>query len=377
MDDYPNNRREDAPPSCSAPKPSPAPAPGRVPPPARNGKSGFLSCFLILGGIAFLLGVLGAAIIAVVVFLAGLKDDAVESQMTINGQRFDQVVISGRHSPNRILLIPINGIIVGRAADSFGGSSYLSADHVCALLEEAAVNRSIRAVILRIDSPGGEVVAADRIYRAVLAVRNAGVPVVAQMESLAASGGYYVAAGCDYIIANPMTTTGSIGVIMSAFKYHDLMQKIGVQTENFTSGRMKDMLSGARPTSPEEKALVQRYIDQVYDEFVKVVADGRKELTVDDIKSGIIGDGRVFLGKQALELKLVDALGYNSDAEAKAAELAEIDDYQIISLRRGFSLKNLLFEALGTKHQLDVRLPGGNSPALEAGKLYFLPAFNQ
>jgi protease-4 len=373
MDDYPNSQYENTPhlpPSCSA---CPPPAPSE-----RSRKSGFLSCFLVFGGIVFFFAVLIAAAIGGLIFLFNLKGEPVESQLTINGQRFDQVTLSGSgYSDNKILLIPVNGVIVGRVADSFGSSSYLSADHVCALLEEAMTNDNIRAVVLRIDSPGGEVVAADRIYRTVLAVREAGIPVVAQMESLAASGGYYIAAGCDYIIANPMTTTGSIGVIMSAVKYYDLMQKIGVQTENYTSGKMKDMLSGSRPTSPEEKALVQRHIDRVYEEFVRIVAEGRKELTVEGIKNGVIGDGRIFLGTQALELKLVDALGYNAEAEAKAAELAGIDHYQVISLRRGFSLKNLLFEVLSSTRQLDVRLPGDNSLSLEAGKLYFLPAFNQ
>lgn len=359
--------------------PASSPVPEQSAPTPKKGPK-FLSCFLIS---AIILSILGLFMIIIVGLVAlaviDFGGDTAEQQLTIDGQRFDQIYISGESSENKILLIPCNGIIVGRSQDSFGASSYLSADYICSLLDQAAKDDSIKAVILRIDSPGGEVVAADRIYRAVLAVRKAGVPVVAQMESLAASGGYYVAAGCDYIIAHPMTTTGSIGVIMSTFKYYDLMQKIGVQAENYTSGNMKDMLSGTRPTSPEEKQLVQQHIDRVYDQFVQVVADGRKKqgLTVDKIKNSIIGDGRVFLGTQALELKLVDALGYNTDAEKKAAALAGIDEYQVVSLRRGFSLRNFLFEAFASSRQLDVRLPGGNSLSLEAGKLYFLPAFNQ
>ncbi len=358
------------------PAPRAVPPPPPPAPPAKS--SNMASCCIISFVILLILGIIVALVVVLAGMVSGFSGDSLEHQLTISGQKFDQVSVSGHSSSNKILLIPVSGIIVGRTQEGFGSSAYVSADYICNLLEQARNDYTIKAVILRIDSPGGEVVAADRIYRAILETRKDGIPVVAQMESLAASGGYYIAAGCDYIIAHPMTTTGSIGVIMSALKYHDLMLKIGVQSENYTSGRMKDMLSGARPTTPEERLLVQEHIDRVYDEFVKIVAEGRKELTVEQIKGTEIGDGRIFLGTQAKELKLVDDVGYNADAEAKAAELAGIEDYQVIALRRSFSLRNLLFEAAGSSRQVDIRLPGSsNSFSLEAGKLYFLPAFNQ
>ncbi len=367
------------PPQVRVETPTPgAAAPPPPAPPVRKG-AGMVSCCIISFVLLLILGIIVALVVGLAGMVSGFSGDSIEHQLTISGQKFEQISVSGYSSSNKILLIPVSGIIVGRTQEGFGSSAYVSADYICSLLAQARNDCAIKAVILRIDSPGGEVVASDRIYRAILETRKRGIPVVAQMESLAASGGYYIAAGCDYIIAHPMTTTGSIGVIMSALKYHDLMQKIGVQGENYTSGRMKDMLSGARPTTPEERLLVQDHINRVYDEFVKIVAEGRKELTVEQIKGTEIGDGRIFLGTQAKELKLVDDVGYNADAEAKAAELAGIDDYQVISLRRSFSLRSLLFEAAGSSRQVDIRLPGSttNSFSLEAGKLYFLPAFNQ
>ncbi len=340
----------------------------------RAGTYGCLFGCLLIGGVIILtisfFSMIGKA-------LENLAPAISETALTINGQKFEEIAVTEDYSPNKIMLIPVTGIIIGRSEDTFGGSNYASADQLCSMLEQAEKDPEVKAVILRIDSPGGEVVAADRIYRAILKTRKAGKPVIAQMESLAASGGYYIAAGCDYIVANPMTTTGSIGVIMTALKYYELMQKIGVQTENYTSGKMKDMLSGARPTGPEEKVLVQQHIDKVYNEFVAIVAAGRPELTVEKIKNSEIGDGRIFLGTQALELKMVDALGYGPEALAKAVEMAKISSYQVVMLKKSFSLLNLLYEFSAKTNRMDVRLPGDNRVSLEAGKLYFLPAFNQ
>jgi len=139
---------------------------------------------------------------------------------------------------------------------------------------------------------------------------------------------------------------------------------------------MKDMLSGSRPTGIEEKTLVQQHINAVYEQFVQVVAEGRSGLTVEKIKNSEIGDGRIFLGTQALQLGMVDELGYEKDAELKAVKMANLKEYKVVRVRRGFSLKNLLMSAESTS-KLNIALPGVAPYRLEAGKLYFLPDFQQ
>lgn len=330
-----------------------------------------LGCVLLFIGSIIIIKSLSSGVSNVVGQIASNKPQSL-------GDKYRYKVISGsEQSGNGILVVPVNGIIIGRVEPSLGGSQYVSAEEICEILELAGKNSMIKGVIISIDSPGGEVVASDKIYRAILDLRKKRIPVVAQMGSLAASGGYYVAAGCDYIIANPMTTTGSIGVIMSALKYYQLMEKIGVATENYTSGAMKDMLSGSRPTGLEEKTLVQQHVNAVYDQFVQIVADGRPKLSVEKIKGTEIGDGRIFLGTQAKELDLVDAIGYEEDAVNKVAELAGVTKYHVVKVERGFSLMNLLMSAETVLKPTSITLPGAAPYKLEMGKLYFLPNFGQ
>ena len=161
-----------------------------------------------------------------------------------------------------------------------------------------------------------------------------------------------------------MTTTGSIGVIVQTYKYYNLFQKIGLESEPYTSGPMKDLLSGTRPTSPEEKQIIQEHVNKVYDHFVDVCAEGRPNLTAKLIKGTKIGDGRIFLGTEAKALGLVDQLGYFSDA------------YKVISLRKKFSLSSI-FKGQAASSSINVKLPGDSnslSGKLEQGKFYMLPA---
>lgn len=342
----------------------------------------FNSCLLILCGFA-LAGILLFVTLFIIIGSLSSGIGSIAEQLAATktkslGDKYEYNYVSGiEDAKETVLIVQINGIIVNRLESSFGSThQYTAADEVCEILDLAALDSTVRAVVISIDSPGGEVVASDRIYRAILNLRRNRTPVIAQMGSLAASGGYYIAAGCDYIIANPMTTTGSIGVIMSALKYYELMAKIGVSTENYTSGRMKDMLSGSRPTGIEEKTLVQQHINAVYEQFVQVVAEGRSGLTVEKIKNSEIGDGRIFLGTQALQLGMVDELGYEKDAELKAVKMANLKEYKVVRVRRGFSLMNFLMSAESTS-KLNIALPGVAPYRLEAGKLYFLPDFQQ
>ncbi|MCX7825388.1 MAG: signal peptide peptidase SppA [Verrucomicrobiae bacterium] len=242
-------------------------------------------------------------------------------------------------------------------------------------LARAAKDKAVKAILLAIESPGGEVTASDVIHHAVLETKKkSGLPVVASMGSLATSGGYYVAVSADWIVAHPTTLTGSIGVIFRLWNYRGLMNKRGVKPMVYKSGRMKDMLSPEKEESeitPEERELVQQLVMRDYNRFVGIVAQGRK-LNVEQLKAGL-ADGRVLSGEEALAHKFVDQLGYFEDAVAKAKSLAKIEQARLVKYESPFSLRKLfsLFAIRGWSSGL---LPAvGKDLQLENGRLYYLP----
>ncbi|NOY77019.1 MAG: signal peptide peptidase SppA [Calditrichaeota bacterium] len=182
-------------------------------------------------------------------------------------------------------------------------------------------DRSIKAIVFRVDSPGGGVAASQEIYEQIRKVRESGKPVVVSMGSVAASGGYYVSCGADSIVANPGTTTGSIGVILETTDVAGLLKKLGVEVNVVKSGKFKDTGSPFRKMTKEEKAYLQKYIDNAYHQFVNVVS---KERHIPEDKVLKIADGRIFTGEQALKLGLVDKLGTYEDAIQLAAKMAGI-----------------------------------------------------
>jgi protease-4 len=200
---------------------------------------------------------------------------------------------------------------------------------------------SIKAVVLRIDSPGGGVVPSQEIHREVLKARKDGrLKVVASMGNLAASGGYYIAVATDKIVANPGTLTGSIGVIMELANVQGLLEKVGVQSVIIKSGRYKDLASPLRAMSEEDRALLQRLLDDVHDQFIQAVAAGRA-LNVEDVRP--LADGRIFTGRQARTAKLVDELGDLQDAIKLAARLVGIEgEPRVVEPRKRFWLRDLL-----------------------------------
>lgn len=201
----------------------------------------------------------------------------------------------------------------------------------------------IRAIIFRIDSPGGGVAASQEIYEAVKAVRDGSKPVVASMASVAASGGYYVACGCDSIVANPGTTTGSIGVIAQFVTAQELLSKIGVKVETVKSGPYKDTGSYHRDFSTADRRYLQSWVDDAYAQFVDVVATERR-LTPETVRT--LADGRVYTGRQAFENGLIDRLGDFQAAVDLAADLAGIEgEPALVQIRRREpNLLDLLFQ---------------------------------
>jgi protease-4 len=224
-------------------------------------------------------------------------------------------------------------------------------------LKKFADNPSVKAIVLRIDSPGGGVVPSQEIYDEVKRVRNKNnKAVVASMGNVAASGGYYIAAATDRIIANPGTLTGSIGVVMETANIEGLLGKLGVEGVVIKSGRFKDVGSPLRKMSDEERNLLQTVMDDVHHQFIQAVAEGRS-LEVTDVTP--LADGRIFTGRQAKEAKLVDELGNLEDAIRLAADLGGIEgEPKVIEPKRRFSIRELLETRLaGLLPKLDLH-PG-------------------
>jgi protease IV len=206
-------------------------------------------------------------------------------------------------------------------------------------------NPAIKAVVIRINSPGGVVAPTQEVHDALLRVRQAGKPVVASIGSVAASGGYYVAVAADQIYANAGSLTGSIGVIMQMANVDALMKKVGVDYVVVKAGQFKDLGNFSRPLTPEERRVIQALLDDVHGQFIEAVAKGRK---LDRSAVVQFADGRVFSGTQALGLKMVDALGGLEEAIDAAAKLAKLPTPPPVErARRRFSLIDLIRNELG------------------------------
>lgn len=210
-------------------------------------------------------------------------------------------------------------------------------------LETYGDQRSIKAILFHVDSPGGVVVPSQEIYEAVRRVRDGGKPVLAFMGSVAASGGYYAACGADSIMAEPGTTTGSIGVVAEFVNTRELFKKVGVKFEVIKSGEYKDTGSPHRDFTEADRRYLQAWIDDAFDQFVGVVVEERRMTRREVLK---VADGRVFTGRQALTLGLVDTLGYYNDAVDLAARMAGIEGEPTVVKEkyRRVTLLDLLFE---------------------------------
>jgi len=215
-------------------------------------------------------------------------------------------------------------------------------------------NPQVKAVVLRINSPGGVVGPTQELHAAVMRLRESGKPVVASLGAVAASGGYYVAVAADKIYANPGTLTGSIGVIFQLPNLDGLMKKVGVDYVVVKAGRYKDIGNIARPMSPEERRILQSLLDDVHAQFISAVAVGRK---LDQAQVVRFADGRIVSGAQAKDLKMIDALGGLEEALDGAADLARLPrPPRVIGPRRKLSIMDLL------RNQLDLRGWTGVSP---------------
>ncbi len=229
---------------------------------------------------------------------------------------------------DRIALIRIEGVI-------------LDSKETVRELKEFGESSTVKAIVLRIDSPGGGVVPSQEIHDAVKRVRNKNnKTVVASMGTVAASGGYYIASATDRIMANPGTLTGSIGVIMELTNLQGLFKKIGVENVVVKSGRYKDIGSPFRKMTPEDRRILQAVMDDVHGQFIEAVAEGRS-LDISEVRP--LADGRIFTGRQAKDVKLVDELGNLDDAIRLAADMVGIEgEPKVVEPSKPFSLRRLI-----------------------------------
>lgn len=370
-----------APPPVIPPAPSFGPAP--MPAPSRRGTGWAIFAVILL--VLLLLSVAINFRQATRVFRGGTTSrlrGRRASNASSYGPKLDEITVkeSASYTTNKIVVIPVDGIISGEAVQQ---GEYSMVTLIKEELQLARKDDDVRAVILKVDSPGGEVMASDEIANAIRDFQDKSKkPVIVSMGSLAASGGYYISAPCDWIVANELTITGSIGVIMHGFNYRGLLDKVGVQPEVFKSGKYKDMLSSTKKPeeiTAEEKQMVQDLINETYNKFKSVVSRGRKASYREHSGRQLsedwedYADGRILSGNQAYKLGFVDQLGDFETAVDRAKKMTGIKSADVVKYQQTFDLSNI-FRMFGeTDAQKTVKLDlGVDIPKLRPGCEYFL-----
>lgn len=267
-----------------------------------------------------------------------------------------ETTISGS-GKEKILILDISGIISEERQRGLAGLSE-EPDMVSRVKEElimAARDKHMKAIMLRINSPGGTVTASDMIYHEIRQFRKkTDMKVVACIMDLGASGGYYVAVSADKIIAHPTTVTGSIGVIMLNLSVEGLLQKIGVKDTTIKTGEFKDMGSPLKTMTEKERGIFQGVMDTLYERFLTVIAENRKELTPEKLKS--LADGRIYTAKQALQHGLIDQIGYLDEAILLAKQEAGLTEARVVTYHRPGIYKNNIYSRLGSPGFGDINL---------------------
>ena len=245
--------------------------------------------------------------------------------------KIEEVILIRSPEREKILLLDISGLISSSSSSKLFARETDLLSQVYYRLKKASEDPLIKGVILRLDTPGGEVTASDIICHEIQNFkRRTGIPVLALMMSVAASGGYYIASACDYLIANPSSLTGSIGVISIFPNIEGLMGKIGVGVQVIKSGKLKDAGSPFRNMTDEEKKIFQNIIDEYYQNFLDVVYRSRKDfLSLEELKK--LADGRIFTASQALEAGLIDEIGYFDSALKKMLELSSLEEAKVVT----------------------------------------------
>ena len=269
-------------------------------------------------------------------------------------QRLKETVIeSASWTSSKIALIDVSGLIMnGRGGFLSSGENPVSL--LGEKLDRARNDGSVKAVVLRLNSPGGTVQACESMARLLAEFKaKSGKPVIACITDVGASGAYHLACGADRIIAQPSSITGSIGVIIQTVSFAGTMKMIGISAEAITSGKFKDMGSPLKDLSDDERTVFKAMVTEFYDGFVKVVAEGRK---LDEAKVRKLADGRVYTGTQALKLGLVDELGFVDLAIKKAKDAAKLKKANVVMYDRPNGYRANAYSALGGSPTLQLNM---------------------
>ena len=283
--------------------------------------------------------------------------------------RFDEILVRPGNDDKKIIIIDIHGLLLPST-----NMKISLVEKVIQQLKQLKQDPTVVAIILDIDSPGGAVTSTDELYHELQKLRkdtHHPIPIISYMRHIAASGGYYLAAGTDRIIANRLTLTGSIGVIIGGYNYGELLKKYGVYPEIYKSGKLKDMLNMARSRGIEESEVIHGLIKEAYEVFVSIVAEGRR-LPLESVKASPIGDARIMTGEQALKVKLIDRIGYLETAIGVAETLAKAKNSKVVRYQQTPSLLQQILSiknAAESKLDINTILP---LLSLKKGQLYYL-----
>lgn len=253
--------------------------------------------------------------------------------------RLTERYVAGDLTASKVAIVEVSGVMMGSEVD-----------HVLQQIRQARDDEAVRAIVLRIDTPGGSVTAADQIWRE-LKILGAKKPIVASMGGVAASGGYYIAAPARFIYAEPTTMTGSIGVIMEIPKVGGLLEKVGVSFDVIKTGDWKDSPSWFKAMSDEERARWSEVVDHSYQRFLRVIAEGRA-LALETVREA--ADGKVYTASEARSLKLIDAEGYLDDAIRKAWNLSSLANSRVVRYSRPLDFREMLLGATAPRPALQV-----------------------
>lgn len=306
---------------------TPPPLPQTAPPPPRR----HTALWILLA----LFGLLLVGSLLVNAALSGAIRKKISQGTTTHNHAIDEFpdlteIWSWGDGTAKVARIAVEGVILREAEAGMFSTPVNMVDSVLAQIRAAQADDEVRGIILEVDSPGGGITASDEIYRALLGFRDSSEErvVVVFMRDLAASGGYYVAMAGDWLIAQPTTVLGSIGVIMQSLNMKGLSEKIGVTDVTIKSGANKDLLNPFIEVDPAQRKLLQDMIDAMYEHFLAIVQEARPQIPASELRT--LADGRLFVGPQAEKLKLVDEVGFWDDALARMAELLEVDSVKVI-----------------------------------------------
>jgi len=256
-----------------------------------------------------------------------------------NEEFLENVVIEGK-GMNKILVLSVNGVIqdTGDVTSFFQSAGYQHQSFL-KMIEKAEEDKTVKGIILKVNSPGGGVVESAEIHKKLTDLKEAtDKPIYVSMGAMAASGGYYISAPADKIFATPDTMTGSLGVIMQGVNFSELAEKYGVKFETIKSGPYKDIMSSYRDMTDEERQIMQTMVDNAYQGFVDVIADGRNMSEAEVRK---IADGRIYDGRQAMENHLIDELGYFEDTVEAMKKDYDLGDINVVEYTANFGFGSL------------------------------------